>query len=96
MYLFKDYAQTVMIEAGNKQNIHENIFLKVLWISNFMLLFSAFCHMRCNVANYNNRFTALNIAHLIINIIILEGLWQQNLQFCVHVFSADRISGFES
>ena len=36
------------------RNIHENIFLKVLCISNYMLLFSALCPVRWNVENYHN------------------------------------------
>ena len=38
-----------MTEADNNRNIHENIFLKVLCISNYMLLFSALCPVRWNV-----------------------------------------------
>ena len=54
MYLFKEYAQTAMTEADGKRNVHENVFLNVLCISNFTLLFSALCPMRWNVESYGN------------------------------------------
>ena len=66
-----EYARNATSEADGKRNIHENIFLNVLCISNCTLLFSGLCPVPAvhwNVAVIIIRITTLNIAHVVVNI----------------------------
>ena len=40
MHLFKGNAQTATTQADDKQNIHKNIFLNILCISNYVIVLS--------------------------------------------------------
>ena len=78
-----------MIETEIKRNINEIFFSKL-----FVLLITRNCSHRCarRVRTQGiviNRFTALNRAHVLVNIFDSEGLRnRKNLKFCVQVFSA--------
>ena len=66
MYVLREYARTATTEANSNRNIHENIFLQVLCISNYTLLFSALCPVRWTQSII--RFGASNKAHVVVNI----------------------------
>ncbi len=70
------------------------IFTRIVFLKFFVQVITSYCSQLCAPCTGTKRiiiirFTALNLAHVIVNI-DSEGLRKRkNLQFCVQVFSAD-------
>ncbi len=70
------------------------IFMRIVFLKFFAQVITSYCSQLCATCAGTKRiiiirFTALNLAHVIVNI-DSEGLRKRkNLQFCVQVYSAD-------